>query len=522
MRRSRTGALLLAVCAQRLPLLFSGRHIRMDVASLPRGAPLDANPKHLSVLSYNILAPAFVRPLDLRTGEIQPFAAFQWASEEDLDWEQRKVKILEQIRAWRADVVCLQEVEFKEESGSFSLPDWLELEGYSACLPGDKYLTLIAERNERVLANKVATGCALLFRTARLARSGTETDGSGDPNTLVSACLVGVGDLTLDPTAFFAVHLDAQSEEKRVEQLKKCLDRARALGTRNAVLAGDMNTECLPGSCVQAMISREPVTQEQMARECASALRLKGDEEEDSEGAVGAKGAEGSSEPSEEQLEQWRVLWDKAAVAPREQRIELLRVPTGPTRSSYEHGKTEGPCVTWSLDHVFYSPRTLRLLSKWTALEADPDSAASGLPNAQNPSDHLPVAAIFEASPTPCLDAAARQQLEQRLGDLELRHSSQLAELEAGAAGPRWAAGPLGRWAALKEMEPKAEADEVAAKAKSKKKGDSPEVIAFKQEKRRRSKELKAKHQAEREEFWSPLGQEAIEVAEVHVLGSED
>ena len=42
------------------------------------------------------------------------------------------------------------------------------------------------------------------------------------------------------------------------------------------------------------------------------------------------------------------------------------------------------------------------------------------------------------------------------------------------------------------------------------------------QEKRRRSKELKAKHQAEREEFWSPLGQEAIEVAEVHVLGSED
>lgn len=135
--------------------------------------------------------------------------------------------------------------------------------------------------------------------------------------------------MTLDPTAFFAVHLDAQSEEKRVEQLKKCLDRARALGTRNAVLAGDMNTECLPGSCVQAMISREPVTQEQMARECASALRLKGDEEEDSEGAVGAKGAEGSSEPSEEQLEQWRVLWDKAAVAPREQRIELLRVPTG-------------------------------------------------------------------------------------------------------------------------------------------------------------------------------------------------
>ena len=36
----------------------------------------------VEVLSYNLLAPAFVRPIDLRTGEIQPFAAFQWVSEE--------------------------------------------------------------------------------------------------------------------------------------------------------------------------------------------------------------------------------------------------------------------------------------------------------------------------------------------------------------------------------------------------------------------------------------------------------
>ena len=34
------------------------------------------------VLSYNLLAPAFVRPIDLRTGAIQPFAAFQWVSED--------------------------------------------------------------------------------------------------------------------------------------------------------------------------------------------------------------------------------------------------------------------------------------------------------------------------------------------------------------------------------------------------------------------------------------------------------
>ena len=33
----------------------------------------------LSVLSYNLLAPLFVRTVDLRTGEPQDYAAFAWA-----------------------------------------------------------------------------------------------------------------------------------------------------------------------------------------------------------------------------------------------------------------------------------------------------------------------------------------------------------------------------------------------------------------------------------------------------------
>ena len=42
-----------------------------------------AAPPCLSVVSYNLLAPLYVRPIDKRTGGIQAFAAFQWAEPAD-------------------------------------------------------------------------------------------------------------------------------------------------------------------------------------------------------------------------------------------------------------------------------------------------------------------------------------------------------------------------------------------------------------------------------------------------------
>ena len=231
------------------------------------------------------------------------------------------------------EVVCLQEVQFDtEENGSFSLPAWLKnLDGYTACLPADKYLTLIAERNERVLANRVAVGSALLFRSDRLVQKGDTT--RSDPNTLVSAILEGHPESeirNLGRTAFFSVHLDAQSEEKRVEQLRKCLEKARALGTRDAVFAGDMNTACLPGSCMRAFVSSEVPSAEDMARECASALRIAGTEDGDEEESKDTKvSSTGSAEPTAHQLEEWKLLWDKAAQAPKEHRMSLQRVPIG-------------------------------------------------------------------------------------------------------------------------------------------------------------------------------------------------
>ena len=47
-----------------------------------KGTPLEALEGQLSLVSYNLLAPLYVRPVDSRTGEIQSFAAFAWAPDE--------------------------------------------------------------------------------------------------------------------------------------------------------------------------------------------------------------------------------------------------------------------------------------------------------------------------------------------------------------------------------------------------------------------------------------------------------
>ena len=51
--------------------------------AIPRGAKLAAD-RLLTVLSYNLLAPIYVRPIDERTGAVQQFAAFAWAAERRL------------------------------------------------------------------------------------------------------------------------------------------------------------------------------------------------------------------------------------------------------------------------------------------------------------------------------------------------------------------------------------------------------------------------------------------------------
>ena len=178
------------------------------------------------------------------------------------------------------------------------LPEWLhqglvEDGKYAACLPAQGSLHAMAERNKRVLRCAEPVGNALLYRTDRLERaddfdplagvSAALSDANAsaqekkratqlanerqqqlkslgaDATTRVGLCLRGVAGSELSDlsrVAVFCVHLDAKSEDQRVKQLSKCVETARAMfGTRSVLIAGDLNTELLAGSCVGAMIS---------------------------------------------------------------------------------------------------------------------------------------------------------------------------------------------------------------------------------------------------------------------------
>jgi mRNA deadenylase 3'-5' endonuclease subunit Ccr4 len=254
-----------------------------------KGTRLDEDPSLLSVLNYNLLAPIYVRPVDQRTGKVQEFAAFEWAepADEVLAWGKRQPRLLGELQRSGADIICLQEVQFEvgqnPDSGDelHTLPEWLQLEGYEAVLPSQGNLRQMAERNERVLQHKNAVGNAILFRQDRLERcdpvvavtseipstngqgkkkkGGKDKKGQTQDTTRVMVCLRGKKGTPLEQTladpaigsatptgmgkmVVGSLHLDATSEEKRVEQMSRCLEYARKMGTRDSVLMGDLNT----------------------------------------------------------------------------------------------------------------------------------------------------------------------------------------------------------------------------------------------------------------------------------------
>ena len=264
----------------------------------PNGTPLspaDADLNRtttISVVSWNLLAPAYVRPVDLRTGDIQAFAAFEWVKDDSvLDWSLRRQRILTQLTFYQADVICLQELQLerRKETNVLEIPEWMQplQEDYQIQLPPNEELEVIAARNLRVLGVDAAVTCAILFRrdkwklvtplvkqdvvlnTKESADHNRKQDTSNeDTNTCVSVCLCLSERRfeTNQPTIVISsVHLDAMDEKKRVGTLSRRLRRARSLlDASNAheekssmpplttIIAGDMNSEFWPGSCVAA------------------------------------------------------------------------------------------------------------------------------------------------------------------------------------------------------------------------------------------------------------------------------
>ena len=448
------------------------------LGAVPRSARLSAT-QRLTVVSYNLLAPVYVRPIDERTGTVQAFAAFAWCDDEALAWELRQPRMLAALRQSEADVICLQEVQFEAVASAadetFGLPAWLHLDGYQAVIPSQRPLKEMALRNERVLRQRVPVGNALLYRSDRLEVIGDAdalpAKATEQSTTRVGACVrgkAGGGLERLGRLALYSVHLDATAEDKRVKALAKCIESAKTTyGTRSVLIAGDLNTELLRGSATAAMLAcraggagaegeLECPSEEELERECVRALRITDggmgapEEDHDANAAVavsdpqadGSGGGEGggggevgggeaSPRATTVQLAAWRALHELARAVPSQTRIALHRAPTGPTRAAYTPGATAGPCVGWALDHVLYTPRALRLATYWETLEAHPDALAAGLPTTEWPSDHLAIGASFEPLEVESLAPAAEEALLARVSSLLAAQAQERAMLSA-------------------------------------------------------------------------------------------
>ena len=523
---------------------------------IARGSLLTA-PERLTIASYNLLAPIYVRPIDERTGTVQGFAAFEWASAEDLDWERRRPRLLAELEASKADVICLQEVQFEripgkadDDEDEYVLPSYLRLDNYECILPDKRPLREMALRNERVLRVRAPVGNALLYRTDRLEAADVPLSPRGSKKVeqqtgRVSACVVGKAGGGLDALgrlALFSLHLDATSEDKRVKALSRCLECARqSYGTRNVLLGGDLNAELQLGSCVHAMVEGsagvEEPSEADLERECATALRIgAAAEEEEAPMDVSAEGggsssaaaaaedaAAASGKPSSEQMAAWRELYTLAKAAPLQQRIALSRVPTGLTRAAFAHGTTSGPCVGWRLDHILFTSRCLELHTYHASLDSHPELLAAGTPNPSCPSDHIMVAASFDLREPPVIEEAAREALLKRVNGMLDQQAVARDELAAVVAGEVSALEATEKAAAGGAAdEPAAEADVPQGKKKKNKKQKagppSAAMQALLRSKREREKELKASQLAAREELVKGLSEvekDAIEAAAI-------
>ena len=547
----------------------------------------------LRIASFNLLAPLYVRPIDMRTGTIQPFAAFDWITEENartvLGDEIRLPKLHAMLRGCECDFICLQELQLerartvgggeeKTEGSSsasssssssspspspssssssssrrrgsratggkrsrkedvddmydvydddvvdsgrgFVLPEWISsLVGgmgvgsscddelnennhdnvggpYGMILPSDFELEKMAERNGRVLHVDAPVTNAILYDRRRwrpaIYDDGDENDGaSSSKNTTTCVTMafrpandgIAPHDVDVDDgdcdgdnddvIVVSSVHLDARSEEKRANQMKRCIEislgrwwmcaststsTTMTTTTTNVphpprfIIAGDFNSELFDGSCIKAFLldggtdggydattiggtdssARSPPTTTLSSveasssdynrrRECASALRLPS-----------------GTHPSAEQMRTWDALYDSVNDFVRSNEMSLCRIDTGCTRAAYDHDDTSSSSTTtsdvnrgrtmaqWRLDHILYTPSTLIPLGRWATLEDDEHSRTVGLPNERIPTDHMPIAAIFEKRSHPRLSNESRRMVIESRKEIEGRHLSEL------------------------------------------------------------------------------------------------
>jgi len=506
----------------------------------------DSSSAYISVMSFNVLAPLYVRPFDKRTGGIQPFAAFEWISKEDtadiLDIHNdsanngqsgRGQRLFQCLSACNADVICLQELQLEriDSKGTFILPSWIQpllradddnengnTNGKYHChLPPQAELEVIAARNVRVLDADVAVTCAILYKSQRLEQMVSKqsstihaagADTHTNTNTCVTLHLSIIGNeegskpsSPIEPFVVSSVHLDAMDEKKRVGQLTRCLKKAKTLTSienangkiipqnSNIIIAGDMNQEFFAGSCVTAFLHHDNATTNEMEEQCTNSLRL-------------SKG----SRPSNTQLEEWTKVHQEAKRTVFDHCTSLDRVGTECTRAAYDHDEPEENEAqmmgSWRLDHLLYTPHSFEPCAIWATLEDDQESCAVGLPNYRHGSDHIPIAAVFKCKTMQSLSDKQQQDLIHSLETLAMEQEASLT-LTEGKFGIELAEIEK-RFTDIQASEPNSEPG--PAKKRKVKKGKPPmEIIECMRKKRLIVRDLKMEQRKQRQEIVKTL-----------------
>jgi hypothetical protein len=447
----------------------------------------------------------------------------------------------------QCDFICVQELQLERERveedvsacigrvsrrQQFVLPQWIapliersvsdDDDKYTIILPPQTELEKIAERNRRVLLMDAAITNAIFYKSNKWQPFGTNNVVGNTttcvtniflPTPIISDDSVDVSNVCVDPIAITSIHLDARSEEKRVQQLRTCLENSISCTVTPyipaCIIAGDYNCELLDGSAIHAFLSptisigmppladddydeKHRIQSENRMRECASALRL-------SSGIL----------PTKDQLKTWVELVDNVTKFINCNDLELRRIDTGCTRAAYDHDNesesstamlndinknNQKTMAQWKLDHIMYTPSTLLPLRRWATLEDDEYSRTVGLPNDHIPTDHLPIAAMFELIPHPQLCTELINKLTGSIQNMESRHDLELKRTNDDINARRT------------ELENTAIAQSVQlTKKKQKKDPPSPEIIQHIKSSRAVVKEIKIKHRVERESFVTKL-----------------
>lgn len=504
------------------------------MTKIPYGTQLEVTSSNtISVASFNLLAPLYIRPIDQRTGKVQPFAAFEWVKDDDLlRNETRLPRLLTCLESCGTDFICVQELQLErgrtedhnipsetnEKRQPFVLPAWIKplLAKYQIILPSQQQLDKIAERNRRVLLADVAVTNGIFYKSNKwVPDSCNNSQSEGDDEHTTTCITQAFRSVDEDAASIVisSIHLDASREEKRCTQVQRCLGQTTSFSSHALlplIIAGDFNCELSTGSCVSAFITNasdgnnsspneeEKKEDENKLRECAAALRIP------------------LSSVTPDQAKQWCSLYEDVQTYVYDNCWVLNRLKTGFTRMALDRDEdntssTESSqlCLKpWKLDHFLYTSNTLEAIKYWSTLEDDDESASTGLPNERVPTDHLPLAAMFKIHPHPQLDEGLRKQLLTSLEELELKQDADTRNTNAAIDNEKI------------NLEEKLELEEqvkVEEKPKRKKK-PHPEMIQHIRQSRVLKKQLKQTQLVERQQFVS--GRCVLERMELqHAIG---